>query len=132
MDYNNPAEADRSTVEQAIKDWRDARAARLDLDRKAAKLKSAEDGLKSFLLEAFKQQEFEGMLIGGRVTGLTTKRIPIVEDKEKFLNYMRETGELDLLQFRLSAEAVRVRAEEGVEVPGIGEMDTFDLFDRKA
>lgn len=132
MDYTNPAEADRNTVEQAIKDWREARDARLEMDRKAAKLKSVEDGLKSFLLEAFKQQKLEGMLIGGKVTGLTTKRIPIVEDKEKFLNYVRETGELDLLQFRLSSEAVRVRAEEGVEVPGIGEMDTYDLFNRKA
>lgn len=132
MDYTNPAEADRNTVEQAIKDWREARDARLEMDRKAAKLKSVEDGLKSFLLEAFKQQKLEGMLVGGRVTGLTTKRIPIVEDKEKFLNYVRETGELDLLQFRLSSEAVRVRAEEGVEVPGIGEMDTYDLFNRKA
>lgn len=132
MDYTNPAEADRNTVEQAIKDWREARDARLEMDRKAAKLKSVEDGLKSFLLEAFKQQKLEGMLIGGKVTGLTTKRIPIVEDKEKFLNYIRETGELDLLQFRLSSEAVRVRAEEGVEVPGIGEMDTYDLFNRKA
>src|SRR5690554_5611324 len=132
MDYTNPAEADRNTVEQAIKDWREARDARLEMDRKAAKLKSVEDGLKSFLLEAFKQQKLEGMLIGGKVTGLTTKRIPIVEDKEKFLSYIRETGELDLLQFRLSPEAVRVRAEEGVEVPGIGEMDTYDLFNRKA
>lgn len=132
MEYTNPAEADRSTVEQAIKDWREAREARLELDRKAAKLKSVEDGLKSFLLEAFKQQKLEGMLVGGKVTGLTTKRIPIVEDKEKFLSYIRETGELDLLQFRLSSEAVRVRAEEGVEVPGIGEMDTYDLFNRKA
>lgn len=132
MEYTNPAEADRNTVEQAIKDWREAREARLELDRKAAKLKSVEDGLKSFLLEAFKQQKLEGMLIGGKVTGLTTKRIPIVEDKEKFLSYIRETGELDLLQFRLSPEAVRVRAEEGVEVPGIGEMDTYDLFNRKA
>ena len=132
MDYTNPAEADRNTVEQAIKDWREARDARLEMDRKAAKLKSVEDGLKSFLLEAFKQQKLEGMLVGGKVTGLTTKRIPIVEDKEKFLNYVRETGELDLLQFRLSSEAVRVRAEEGVEVPGIGEMDTYDLFNRKA
>lgn len=132
MDYINPAEADRKTVEQAIKDWREARDARLELDRKAAKLKSVEDVLKSFLLEAFKQQKLEGMLIGGKVTGLTTKRIPIVEDKEKFLNYIRETGELDLLQFRLAPEAVRVRADEGVEVPGIGEMDTYDLFNRKA
>lgn len=132
MDYINPAEADRKTVEQAIKDWREARDARLELDRKAAKLKSVEDVLKSFLLEAFKQQKLEGMLIGGKVTGLTTKRIPIVEDKEKFLSYIRETGELDLLQFRLAPEAVRVRAEEGVDVPGIGEMDTYDLFNRKA
>lgn len=132
MEYTNPAEADRKTVEQAIKDWREARDARLELDRKAAKLKSVEDVLKSFLLEAFKQQKLEGMLIGGKVTGLTTKNIPIVEDKEKFLNYMRETGELDLLEFRLSAAAVRVRAEEGVEVPGIGEMETYDLFNRKA
>lgn len=128
----NPETATRQEVEGCIKAWREARTQRLELDRKAAVAKKSEDSYKSFLIEAFRQQKLEGMLIDGRVSGLATKEIPVVEDKEAFMSYIRETGSLELLQFRLSAPAVAEREEAGVEVPGIGKMETYELFDRKA
>lgn len=127
----NPAEATREEVEEAIKEWRSKRAARLEQDKVAAKLKKEEESFKGFILEAFKQQQFEGMIIDGRSTGLTTKKIPSVSDKEKFMAYIRETGELDLLQFRISTGAVDERVANGVEVPGTEYVDYYDLFDRK-
>lgn len=127
-----PEEAERSVVEQAIVMWRDRRAERLEAERQARVLKNDEDKLKSFLIEAFKQQKLEGMIIAGRSTGLSTKTQPSVADKEAFLAHIKATGELDLLQFRLAAGAVQERWNNEVEVPGIEEIELYDLFDRKS
>ena len=127
-----PEEAEREIVEKAIVMWRELRTERLEADRQARVLKNDEDKLKSFLIEAFKQQKLEGMIIEGRSTGLSTKKQPSVADKEAFLAYIKETGELDLLQFRLATGAVQERWNSEVEVPGIEEIELYDLFDRKS
>lgn len=127
-----PDEAEREVVEKAIVMWRELRTERLEADRQARVLKNDEDKLKSFLIEAFKQQKLEGMIIDGRSTGLSTKTQPSVADKEAFLAYIKETGQLDLLQFRLATGAVQERWNSEVEVPGIEEIELYDLFDRKS
>lgn len=127
-----PDEAEREVVEKAIVMWRELRTERLEADRQARVLKNDEDKLKSFLIEAFKQQKLEGMIIEGRSTGLATKTQPSVADKEAFLAYIKETGQLDLLQFRLATGAVQERWNSEVEVPGIEEIELYDLFDRKS
>ena len=127
-----PDEAEREVVEKAIVMWRERRAERLEAERQARVLKNDEDKLKSFLIEAFKQQKLEGMIIDGRSTGLSTKTQPSVADKEAFLAYIKETGQLDLLQFRLATGAVQERWNNEVEVPGVEEIELYDLFDRKA
>lgn len=131
MNYSDPSTAKREDVESAIMQWRGVREQRLMAEKEAAKIKDVETELKSFVLECFKQQKLEGMLIGGRTTGLSTKMIPTVCDKEQLLAYIRQTGELELLQFRLSEGAVKERWENEVEVPGVEEIEIYDLFDRK-
>lgn len=127
-----PDEAEREVVEKAIIMWRELRTERLEAERQARVLKNDEDKLKSFLIEAFKQQKLEGMIIDGRSTGLSTKTQPSVVDKEAFLTYIKETGQLDLLQFRLATGAVQERWNNEVEVPGVEEIELYDLFDRKS
>jgi len=125
-------EATRAQTEEIISMWREQRTKRLEANRIMEELKKKEVALSSWLLEVFKQQKFEGMLIGGRITGLSKKEVPIVEDKTAFMDYIKKTGELDLLQFRLSNSAVEEREMNGVAVPGIGHTDVFELFDRKS
>ena len=127
-----PDEAEREVVEKAIVMWRELRTERLETEHQARVLKNDEDKLKSFLIEAFKQQKLEGMIIEGRSTGLSTKTQPSVADKEAFIAYIKETGQLDLLQFRLATGAVQERWNEDVEVPGVEEIELYDLFDRKS
>lgn len=127
-----PDEAEREVVEKAIVMWRELRTERLEAERQARVLKNDEDKLKSFLIEAFKQQKLEGMIIDGRSTGLSTKTQPSVADKEAFLAYIKETGQLDLLQFRLATGAVQERWNNDMEVPGVEEIELYDLFDRKS
>lgn len=124
-------EATRQQAEEVISLWRAQRAKRLEENRIMEDSKKKELALYSWLLEVFRQQKFEGMMIGGRVTGLSKKQTPIVEDKEAFLKYMKETGELDLLQFRLAVGAVEERTANEVKVPGIEYIDVYELFDRK-
>ena len=125
-------EATREQTEQVITAWREKRAERLEANRKTEALQKEETKLSSWLLEVFKQQKFEGMLIGGRITGLSDDVVAAVSDKEALLNYIRKTGELDLLQFRLSTGAVDERKENGVVVPGTEYIKVHKLFDRNA
>ena len=127
-----PEHAPREHVEELIKFWRTRRAERLEAERQARVLKNEEDAAKSFLIECFKQQKLEGMIIDGRSTGLATKTQPSVADKEAFLAYIKETGQLDLLQFRLATGAVQERWNNDMEVPGVEEIELYDLFDRKS
>lgn len=124
-------EAKREEVEAAIKEWREHNARRLEAERAARAVKKVEDVYKSFLLEVFKVQKLEGMIIDGRSTGLSTKKGLVVSDKEAFLAYIKQEQALDLLQFRMAEGAVKERMAEGIEVPGTEETEFYDLFDRK-
>lgn len=132
MLLNPPEEATREPLEELIKWWRAKREERLAAEKLAAQIKKDEDAFKSFILEAFKQQKFEGMLIGGRTTGLTTKSVAIVKDKEALVKHILASGEIDLLQFRLATGAVDERRDNDVEVPGTEYIEVYELFDRKA
>lgn len=131
MLLNPPEEATREPLEELIKWWRAKREERLAAEKMAAQIKKDEDAFKSFILEAFKKQKFEGMIIDGRTTGLTTKSVATVCDKEALVQHIISTKQLDLLQFRLSTGAVDERKEAGVSVPGTEYIDVYDLFDRK-
>jgi len=122
--------ATRHQLETATILWRQTREARLRMERQAEAIRHFETGLKSWIVEVFKGQEQEGVLIDGRITSLTTRPQATVEDKEKFLKHIRETGELDLLQYRLSTSAVDLRKEDGKEVPGVIYIDVYDLSDK--
>lgn len=124
-------EATREDVEKAIVRWRETNFDRLEVERSAKAIKKTEDQLKSFLLEVFKVQKLEGMIIDGRSTGLSTKKGLVVSDKEAFLAYIKQEQALDLLQFRMAEGAVKERMAEGIQVPGTEETEFYDLFDRK-
>lgn len=124
-------EATRDEVDQRIVQWRKVRERRLEADRQSRVLKTAEDLLNSFVIECFRQQKLEGQIIEGRVTGLGTKQQPTVTDKEALIEHIKTTGELELLQFRLSAGAVDERHANDVEVPGVEYVDVYSLYDRK-
>jgi len=128
----NPHEATRQEIDAATVAWREARAARLEADKAAASLKEVEDLYKTFVVEALRAQEIEGVLIDGRLTSLASKTQPIVEDRALVENFILEHRALELLQFRLSSAAVKERRGAGEEIPGIGDMVTYDLSDKKS
>lgn len=127
-----PEDATRQEVEAVIRAWRSKREERLAAEKISEKLKEEEAQFKDWLVEVFKEQKLEGMIIDGRITGANPRDICVVEDREAFVNFLYETKSIDLLQFRLSDSAIFGRLDEGVVVPGIGKMEVYNLFDRKA
>lgn len=127
-----PAESKREDYERIIVQWREMRAKRLELERQAKAAQSAETAFKSYAIEVCRAQKLEGVMIDGRITGLNTKNVATVSDKEELIKFMRETGDLSLLQFRLATSTVDEYKENGVSVPGTEYIDVYDLSDRKA
>jgi len=128
----SPLDADRYMAENVIQAWRNKKAERLAADKVANTLKEQETAMKSWLIAVFREQQFEGMVIDHRITGLSDREVHVVEDKEKFVQYMLEEGAIDLLQFRLADGAIFEREDVGVTVPGLRKETVYDLFDRKS
>jgi hypothetical protein len=127
-----PLDADRYMAEKVIQAWRDKKVERLAADKKAAALKEQETAMKSWLIDVFSAQMFEGMLIDHRITGLSDREVHEVEDREAFVNYLIDNRALDMLQFRISDPAIFAREDMGIDIPGIKKRTVYDLFDRKA
>ena len=125
-------DATRQEVEEAITMWRNHREVRLTIEKQAEALRKQETALKTWVISVLRAQEYEGVVVGGRITALSTKEVPEVLDKESYLDYVRTTGELDLLQFRPAIGAIKERLDNGVEIPGVKLIDVYDLSDRKS
>jgi hypothetical protein len=134
MSYKDvePKEADRQLTEETIKAWRDKRVERLALEAEANQLKKSEQDMKSWLIQVFQSQLYEGMVIGQRITGLSTREVHTVSDKEAFVRYIYDWEAIDLLQFRVSESAILEREDIGQPVPGTEVVEVYDLYDRKA
>lgn len=128
----DPTNATREQVTEVVAQWRQKKEERLAADKVADALKKEENALKEFLISAFIAQKYEGILCDGRVTGASPKEIDVVTDRQEFEKFLLKKKALHLLQFRISAPAIREMREAGVDVPGIGTEKVYDLFDRKA
>jgi len=96
----------------------DLREQRLKIQREVDSLEQQE---KDILYEITK--EFTGESIKDSVDGFTMlakrKDVPTVRDWSATLAYIKETGQVDLLQKRLTDSAVKARWDAGVDVPGV-------------
>lgn len=127
-----PSDATRNEIEAAVENWRSIRAERLAAEKIADAIKSKELELKDFIIAAMTTQRYEGIVREGRQTYVRTSQVPMASDRLQFENYIRETGALELLQFRPASGALKERLESGIEVPGIVWVDVFDLGDKRA
>lgn len=127
--------ADKATQEQikaAAVAWRECRAKRLETKRLMEEEQEFETAFMSFTMECLRQQKSEGVLVGGRVTALTTREVATVSNKEALIAHIKKTGDIDLLQFRLATGAVDERKANEVKVPGVEYIEVYTLTDRKA
>ena len=128
----DPMTAERPLIEEAILEWRGLNTDRLDAEHEATALKEKETALKLWLVDVFNKQKLEGMLIGGRLTGCTSREVHNVTDRIALIDYIYDNRALDVLQFRITDAALFAREEEGEVIPGVSKVDVYGLFDRKA
>lgn len=128
----SPNEASRQEVEQAVEAWRLIRAERLAQDKISAKLKEQETAIKGWLIDALRTQQYEGIVVGGRITSLSTKEQPVCSDRATLIDYILTTRQIELLQFRLSTTAIAEHVAAGETIPGVEYLPVYDLSDRKA
>ena len=128
----NAAEATRQEIEAAVMQWRATRAERLAAEKVADKIRVEEVKLKEFVVAAMMSQAYEGTVIDNRLTYVRVSQVPVAVDRLQFGNYILETKDLSLLQFRPAVGAIREHMAAGETIPGIEFVDTFDLGDRKA
>jgi hypothetical protein len=90
-----------------------------ELHRQEKPLDERRTALEARLIEELPASEAEG--IAGkkfRVT-INTKRVPTLKDWKKFCAYLKRTGNFELIQHRLSNEAVEERWAAKKEIPGV-------------
>lgn len=82
-------------------------------------IESKEKALKEHIINTLPKSETTG--VAGKMARVTvvTKEVPQIKDYDKFFAYVKKTGDFDLLQRRLSVEAVNARIDAKKKVPGI-------------
>jgi len=103
------------------------REKRLKLQREADELEQQEkDILYSLTADLIPGRVYSGNL-GGHSFKATSKAVPISQDWVKTLDFIKQTGSVDMLQKRLTESAVILRWDSGVDIPGIGRSDRWTV-----
>lgn len=107
--------------------WWMQRAKRLAAEKKVAEMEKVEKALKDKLIASLEAAGISS--IGGKKvkTELKPKTKYNVGDWDKFYQYIKKKNAFDLLQKRLSEAAVKLRVEDGVEIPGVYSVDVNDI-----
>ena len=88
---------------------------RLEFDRKAKKNKVRQDVISDLLLA----MKIESGRYGEYDLEITSKQTPRVTDWPTFYDYLRQTGNLDMLTKHLTASAINARINDGEYVPAV-------------
>lgn len=97
-----------------------AQEARLEADRVAKGLKSEEDKLFGELQLAMMAAGLSYFHIPSVEVKIEEKVKPYISDFGQLEGYIKEHGALDLLQKRLTESAVKLRWDDGIQIPGVG------------
>lgn len=114
-----------------LSDYLNIRQERLDLQKKVDVMDQKEKQLKSDLVDQLlalgtvKMTEIHGDLTVGVKMSKTDE--PNVENWMELIQYIKETGEIDLLQKRVTASAVKQRWEDGKTIPGVTSVVKYDI-----
>lgn len=95
---------------------------RLAADRQAKLLKAEEDDCKAVLMAAMQKMGITSLNGAGASATIVTKDKPYIADYSALEGYIVEHRAIDLLQKRLTESAVKLRWEDGIQIPGVGVM----------
>ena len=104
---------------------------RLTHDRASKKLKIIEDNLKANLIKAMKDDGLRTIDTGKVFVDVFEHQRPVILDWSALEIFIRAHNAVDMLQKRLTESAVKLRWDDGVQVPGVG-LQTTDKVTTKA
>lgn len=96
------------------------RTKRKQKEAETAAMKEEEAKLEDAIFGKFEKADLEGARGRRAQASVSSSDVPTLDDWQKLEKHLRRTGEFDLLQRRLSVEAVRERWEAKKAVPGVG------------
>lgn len=94
------------------------REQRLVLQRQADALEQKEKDILYEITKDWDQPEYTGQEGAFHLKGVG-KDVPNVVDWVATLTFIKQTGQIDLLQKRLTESAVKARWDSGVDIPGV-------------
>lgn len=103
-----------------LREAKKKQTARLQADREAKQLKAEEDDALQHLQERMATLGYFTLSDGITTANIVTKQKPYISDYGQLEQYIREYGALDLLQKRLTESAVKLRWDDGIQIPGVG------------
>lgn len=103
------------------------RQQRLAVQKEVDKLAAEEAALREHIINTLPKSEASG--IAGKLARVTvvTKQVPQVKDWDAFYKFVKKTGSFDLLQRRLTDQAIKERWEAGKEVPGVEHFNAVSI-----
>jgi hypothetical protein len=126
---NTPSAADIGPAIDALYALREMR---LGIERKAKELKEEEVIQRNKIFELLANLGLTKASGAVATAGIKVSNVPLVEDWDKLHEYIKTTGEFDLMQKRISVTAWRARYDEGIEVPGVSKVEDVDISLTKA
>ena len=96
----------------------ETRQRRLKLQREADELEQQEKDILYELTKTYTTAQVDHKESGFRLKAVR-KEVPLVTDWAATLEYVKTTGQVDLLQKRLTDSAVKARWDNGIDVPGV-------------
>ena len=92
---------------------------KMAITREAEALALRRKALETYLIDTLPASDADG--ICGKVTRATikSKRVPTLKDWSKFTAFVKKTGKFELMQRRLSVEAVQEIWDAKKQVPGV-------------
>jgi hypothetical protein len=96
------------------------RDARYALNKDVKEIQDNEAEIKKFLIDTLPKSDASGIAGAVARIKIETRDIPQIVNKAKLLEHIKKTGDFDLLQIRISEEAVKARWDNEKTVPGVG------------
>jgi hypothetical protein len=104
-----------------------ARAARLAKEKELEALKDMEATAKKIVMDVLKTNGLEGAKGSIANVSITRKKQADVINREMVEDYIRETGDVGMLQFRVSITRCKELWDDGITIPGIEETEVEDI-----
>jgi hypothetical protein len=115
---------DLADLKETALEYNSKKAERLAADRVARSLKTEEDNLAFAITLYCREHGGAGVDMASVIVEYDTKLTPVAKDWDLIHQYIKENDAIDLVHKRLTESAVRLRWDDDVVIPGVGDKIT--------